>query len=163
MAPPRSNDERFEDPPPNMPPAERPTRPEPLVDPRTWANERGHEARVPWPEDETTPVFIRKAAPVVLPPLAAPRRPSPLASLIRPTAAPAPARKPTTPGLGLAPDPFPNEESPTPTFDNPEVWLMREGQRLLRNWRACPPDKRRLISAAALRYREDAEGQDRNT
>jgi hypothetical protein len=47
--------------------------------------------------------------------------------------------------------------------DNPEAWLVREGQRLLRNWRACPAHVRREISRMALDGREDASGGERKT
>jgi hypothetical protein len=138
----RTNDERFEDSPPAQWDPEAKTRPE-NVDPRTW-----------WAEK--TPVRIPRPAPVVLPPLRAPRPPNPLAGLLK-----AEVRKPTAPGLGAAPDPFPNDEAPTPTYETPDAWLIREGQRLLRNWRACPPNIRRQISALALEHRAEVGGRDR--
>src|SRR4051812_48808251 len=107
----RSNDDRFEDSPPN-------------VDPRTWC------------DDEKTPIRPHaRPAPVVLPPLAGPRAPYSVSPLPGPAARTTPAgtgprllaalglRKPTTPGLGHAPDPFPLEEAPTPTVNNAEAWL----------------------------------------
>jgi hypothetical protein len=132
----RLNDERFEDEPPTLPKASKAPEPVPTPSARAYYS----HAPLPGPAPRT----------------------SPLGRLLTPPAREV-SRKPTTPGLGAVRDPFPATEAPTPTVDNAEAWLVREGQRLLRNWRACPPDRRRQLSAMALSYREDAEGKDRKT
>lgn len=152
----RTNDRDREDTPPNVP-----TRPEPLVDPRTWdEDERPTPVR---PHRRPAPVVVRAGDHVPPPPLPGPApRSTPVGTGPR-TLAALGMRRPTPLGLGHAPDPFPLEEAPTPTMGTPEAQLAREAARLVRNWRACSPEKRQLISAFALQYRDDAEGLERTT